>query len=630
MRKDFAVTLVAILLLAVLMSVMSVSALDFRFTSNVTELWQEPHEGANWTYANPVGDLDGDGEADMLVLTVTYDETTKTETIIAKRGYDGSHLWDDSVAGHKSAISAQPTGDLNGDKKEDMLVYKRQYDEATNITTEEVIAKRGDDGFDLWSEPVTGAESHIYAYRAGDLNGDKKEDVLVHRYINELDSTTTETVIAKRGYDGFDLWNESVNGYGGTSISATPAGDLDGDEWDDVLVDMTTSTSVVNAKVIAKRGYNGFELWNESVNGYDGTSISATPAGDLDGDEKEMVDVLVHVVITRKSGPFTIFPITNATVIAKRGCNGEHLWNKSVNCSGVTNIVGFPAGDLDGDRKEDVLLWLKTSEFDMAAGGTIATTAAVIAKRGYDGKQLWNEYVNGTSWTDDIVGTPLQVDLDGDEQVDVLVNVNEYDVATNSSTGTLIAKRGDDGTHLWKEFVKGREWPIISGNTAGDLNGDGLTDILVLTYEYDEATNTTKAKVIAKCGHNGTHLWEESANRTGSAEWFVSDPLISAVPAGELDGSGWDDVLVHKREYDEATSTTTETVIATRGHDGMQLWAAESDGPIWVAGDLWWMGHMMAVRNIGMWLAWWSGPTDLTGDGIDNVLLGPLDKVYVV
>nr|QNO57022.1 hypothetical protein PEKJEAHP_00023 [Methanosarcinales archaeon ANME-1 ERB7] len=48
-----------------------------------------------------------------------------------------------------------------------------------------------------------------------------------------------------------------------------------------------------------------------------------------------------------------------------------------------TNISAFGAGDLDGDKKEDVLVLISTSE-----------TETLIAKRGHNGEHLWEEVCN--------------------------------------------------------------------------------------------------------------------------------------------------------------------------------------------------------------------------------------------
>lgn len=718
MRKLFAIVMVAIMVLAVLIIPTVMSEEDytyFGFTGNVTPLWKESHNGANWTSAFSVSDLDGDKKDDVLVLMCKYNEATNTATatVIAKQGCNGTHLWEESATVTGSFIEAHPAGDLDGDGTEDVLVLLEKYDANMDTTMATVIAKKGDDGTHIWEESVTGTESFISACPAGDLNGDGKEDVLVHTCICEFNTTQDEpimdqdmqdmlnmtldelnmtmdefdmpttplipsfisaTVIAKRGYDGHNLWNESAAGTVRTSISAYAAGDLDDDGWDDVLVEKSISESEIewykeitgdnvsvgygvitgvakiNASdtgvfvetsttgaVIAKRGYDGSQLWGESANGTGISSISGHLVGDLDGDGHN--DVLVQT-ITKEFDPATFTAIRNITLIAKRGNNGTHLWEESVTDSGWTNLLyGNSAGDLDGDGKEDVLVQMVTDEFDPATNMS-ATIVSVIAKRGEDGMQFWNESVHGTDLTS-LLGCPLREDLDGDGKIDVMVGMGEYNETTNSRKTTEIAKRGYDGEQLWEESITGYGWTSISALPAGDLDDDGFNDRLVTKYEYDKATDTTKGTVIAKRGYDSSPLWQETVNRTGGAEWheqFLIGHFISVVPRGDLDGDGLSDVLVHTIESDADTETTARTVIAKKGDDGTRLWTAESDGPIWVAGTDWrWESLLDNPKTMGLtWGGMLSGPeesgdpTDLTGDGIVNILLGPLDGVYAV
>jgi len=84
-----------------------------------------------------------------------------------------------------------------------------------------------------------------------------------------------------------------------------------------------------------------------------------------------------------------------------------------------TNISAFGAGDLDGDKKEDVLVLMTTSELDMTTF-TTNTAARRMAKRGRNGEPLWEEQVTGM----DLSALPAS-DLNGDEIADVLLGSHD-------------------------------------------------------------------------------------------------------------------------------------------------------------------------------------------------------------
>ena len=75
------------------------------------------------TIAQIVPDIDGDDNPDVLVHAIMYDLTTWeiASQVIAKRGYDGSHLWEEAAA-ENSLMFAFPAGDLDGDGDVDVAV----------------------------------------------------------------------------------------------------------------------------------------------------------------------------------------------------------------------------------------------------------------------------------------------------------------------------------------------------------------------------------------------------------------------------------------------------------------------------------------------------------------------------
>jgi predicted lipoprotein with Yx(FWY)xxD motif len=507
-------------------------------------LWQESTAGNEVVVsAELVDDLDGDGLPDVLVRTSVGPSDNQTYTAIAKKGSDGSHLWEESISGNNAYIDAEVVGDLDGDSLPDVLV--RTSVGPSDNQTYTVIAKKGSDGSHLWEESTSGNNAHIEAQVVGDLDGDGLPDVLVNSYVGPEDNITA-TVIAKKGSDGTHLWEESISGdY--AYIYAEVVGDLDGDGLPDVLVnsgvgpyDNATST------LIAKKGSDGTHLWEESISGYE-AGIDAEVVADLDGDG--LPDVMVN------SGVGPDDNVTS-TVIAKKGSNGNHLWEES--------ISGYEAGidaevvaDLDGDGLPDVLVRSCVGTFDNQ-------TATVIAKKGSNGTHLWEEPINGY---DAIINYEVVADLDDDGVPDVLVSssVGPY----SNRTYTVIAEKGSDGTHLWEESVSGSgAYNDISAEVVADLDGDGLPDVLVHNNVGSSASQTFT--VIAKKGSDGTHLWEESVSGNGA----YTDIQAEGV-AADFDGDGLPDVLVQSSA--NSGGSQTYTAIGKKGSDGTHLWEAASN-----------------------------------------------------
>jgi len=565
-------------------------------------LWNESLV-ANSTHAEIISDLEGDGYPDVLVHTLRYDPVTDigTEKVIAKKGIDGTQLWVETVTAtgeNNSYIIAHSAGDLDGDGLDDVIVIESEYDETADTETAKIIAKIGKTGMPLWEESVNAAgedNSDIFAVQTDDLDGDGLTDVIVIESIYD-GVTETARVIAKQGNSGTLLWEESVNADGkdNSNIDAGSAGDLNGDGLGDIIViesiyDCAANTTT--AKVIATVGNTGTYLWEESVNanGKDNCDIDAKSAGDLDGDG--FGDIIVIESIYNGATD-----TTTARVIAKKGNTGTHIWEETVNADGKDNcdIDAERAGDLDGDGFVDVIVRERKSNEAL-----FTSTMSVIAKKGIDGTHMWEESV--TSMVPYIYVLPAG-DLDGDGLHDVIVSEIKVDEVTFTATMCVIAKKGSNGVSLWDESVSGTGSHIFA-LSAGDLDGDGLDDVIVIESKYDKTTDTTTVRIIAKNGKTGTHVWEESVSGAGS--------YIAALPAGDLDGDGLHDVIATENKYDQQTDTTTTRVIAKTGKEGTHLLEAQSNELIWVA-------------------AWWGHNCDLNGDGTNDLLLGISTEMYAL
>ncbi|MEA3281971.1 MAG: VCBS repeat-containing protein, partial [Euryarchaeota archaeon] len=223
---------------------------------------------SEFTCGIPAGDLNGDGGGDVLVFSGTHNSTTYPynqytfEYVSAVSGCDGTELWGHSIV-YKTGwidemlvyLPVYPVGDLDGDGKEDVLVFNVTYNSTTypyQYTFEYVSAVSGCDGTELWGHSIvykTRWIDDIPVYPVCDLDGDGKEDVLVHtRSYDSGTNKTAASVYAKRGYDGYQFWSQSVTGDGesGIYMQASSYCDLDGDNKDDVTVNSRSYNSSMN------------------------------------------------------------------------------------------------------------------------------------------------------------------------------------------------------------------------------------------------------------------------------------------------------------------------------------------------------------------------------------------------
>jgi hypothetical protein len=134
------------------------------------------------TYAYVVDDLDGDGMQDVLVETLAGPGADRTGTVIAKRGYDGYHLWAENISGYNAYMWGYGVDDLDGDGKADVLVGTLVGQKGAETGT--VIAKKGIDGThileaesdqEIWFA-YQEDESYNYDY---DLDGNGQPDLVI-------------------------------------------------------------------------------------------------------------------------------------------------------------------------------------------------------------------------------------------------------------------------------------------------------------------------------------------------------------------------------------------------------------------------------------------------------------------
>ena len=422
--------------------------------------------------------------------------------------------------------------------------------------------------------------SFTHGITAGDLNYDGVDDVVLFNgtYNSITCMYTFEYVSAVNGCNGTELWSQHIV-YETRELDSLPvrlAGDLDYDGMDDVIVNSRSYDSVAGectASVHIRRGYDGDLLWSQSVtsNGTYSTSMWAHPCCDLNYDGRNDVVVISERYDT-DADEFT------ASMYARRGYDGEEFWSQSATGNGLYGayMEAFSCGDLDYDTGGAIIV--NSQSYDSATGKK--TTSAHIMQ-GYDGAELWNRSITGTDVS--IWAYPCD-DLDCDNRGDVIVDLQSYDSAMDTTTVSISARRGYDGVELWSQSTTGNGWDSAGMwvELRGNLDSDNTSDAIVNFRSYDSATDECTVNVNAIRGYDGAEFWNQSVTGDGG-----DGAYIWAYPYGDLDSDNLDDVLVNFRSYDSATDEKTASVHAIRGYDGDLLWTKSITGDGGDGADMW-------------------------------------------
>ena len=469
-----------------------------------------------------------------------------------------------TVAGAEFGYSVATAGDLNGDGRSDVVVGAWQqtvsgllvagaayvyYGSNTGISTvPSVTLTVGQSGAGFGNAVST----------AGDVNGDGYSDLLVGAIAWESNTVTELSEGAVFVYYGsatgintvadLILQNDHANDNFGSDVAC--AGDINNDGYSDVIIGgFLSSYPTLNEGAAwvylgSATGLNPVAIHRLERNqggAFFGSSVAG--AGDINGDG--FSDVIIgsskFVYTSGASDQGSAFVYYGSAIGLGIGVNppfGTQLF-------GTGNNVGYYgwwvtcAGDLNGDGFSDVAvsayqdeIGAQTDEglvhvYHGSAGGIITVAAAVLQSNqniGWMGRCVTTAGdVNGDGYADLLVGIPRFSNPETQEGVAQIFLGSPTGISTVPSFTFDLSNAGAN----LGESVCG----------AGDVNGDGYSDIIVGARIY----GLGGAAAIFHGGPYSTNLTPTTTRFGGAVGALLGSSVANA---GDVNGDGYADALV--------------------------------------------------------------------------------------
>lgn len=434
-------------------------------------------------------------------------------------------------------------------------------------------------------------------HRVGDINDDGLGDVVVAAWSQSGEVGRVYVVFGKiTGGQvglgsltdleaGFEITGEALDDLAGTSIAG--AGDVNGDGRPDILIGAPGASSkgqssgtsyVVFGKVgvapvfleDVALGDGGFSIEGEAAQHFSGHSVQS--AGDVNGDG--LADLIIGAYGAEPNGLFSgrayvVFGRSagKPTQLAKiaAGMGQGFVMNGAAELDFAGSAVAS-AGDVNGDGFADVIVGAYGSDINGDASGRayvvfgkpdptpvdLSAVAGGLGGFAIDGELPFDQAgaavagagdFNGDGLADIVVGAPL-ADAQSDDAGRSYLVFGKSDTAVVKLTEVT---EGAGGFAIDGQQV--RNYSGFSVDGAGDVNGDGLDDIILGAYGASPS-GASSGRSYVIYGRDSTDLLALNAIANGDGGFAIDGEEIgdyagfSVAGAGDADGDGFADIIV--------------------------------------------------------------------------------------
>jgi len=548
------------------------------------------------------GDVNNDGYSDLIVGAPWYDGGQADEGAAfvyygSSTGLGSTRAWsvESNQSGAHFGAAVSIAGDVNGDDYADVIVGAPDYDGGQTGEGAAFVYHGSATGLDsthAWSAESNQSEAHfgVAVSTAGDVNEDGYSDVIVGApdyddgqasegaafvYHGSVAGLTTDPA-------DWSVTGDQAGAHFGAAVST--AGDVNGDGRADVIVG-APGYDTIGTTTLTDTGQA--YVYHGSATGLTtGSSTRLTTGGS-----------------TRlTTGSSTRLTTGGSTRLTTGPADWSATGDQEDGCFGAAVST---AGDVNGDGYADVIIGAPNYD-----GGQTGEGAAFVyhgSATGLTGPADWNATGNQANAH---FGAAVSIagDVNGDGYADAIVGAPDY-ADDQAGEGAAFVYHGSatglPGSADWS--ATGEQAGAHFGaavSTAGDVNGDGHSDLAIGATGYDHDETDEGAAFVYHGGPAGLatgQAWSAMSKQAGALlGWSVST-------AGDVDGDGYADVIVGAPRYDHGQTEEGVVFLYAGGPDGpatSPTWTGESDQE-WA-----WFGQAVATAG------------DVNNDGYSDVIAG--------
>ncbi|MFW9259163.1 Ig-like domain-containing protein, partial [Nostoc sp. CALU 546] len=422
---------------------------------------------------------------------------------------------------------------------------------------------------------------------AGDINGDGFDDLIigVRKGFSTLQFRSGESYVVfgsgsgfgaslnlseLNGSNGFVINGIDRDDYSGFSVSS--AGDINGDGFDDLIIgapgaDLNGQYSTGESYVVFGSssgfgaslnlseldGSNGFVI--NGIDSYDYSGFSVSSAGDINGDGFD--DLIIGA---RSASPN----------------NGQDRAGESYVVFGFASPTSMPVNDTattDEDTAVNIEILANDSNSlrvtaidgkEVVVGTAITVNSGALITLNADGSLTYDPNAQfeslavGESASDSFTYSANNGKLNNTASVNLTINgVNDAPKPKFISVLNLSTLNGSNGFVI--NGIDAGDNSGFSVSNAGDINGDGIDDLIIGVYRANPNDQSLAEKSYVVFGSNSGFEASLNLSDLDGSNGFVINGIdagdysgipISVSSAGDINGDGFDDLIIGARSAD--------------------------------------------------------------------------------